>query len=438
MFTHYLDLAWRSLRSTPLPSALMTLAIAIGIGVTMVSLSVYHMMSANPLPDKSSQLFAVQLMTMDDGDGFWTKDNLPYQLTHKDSTNLMNMNDGFKKVAMFRSGFAVYKDSDGTSHPTIQDTRLTTRGFFDMFAVPFLHGSVWSEQQGKDAAPVVVIDAVLAKQLFGRTDVVGEDIFLETRQYQVVGVIDEWQPHIKMYDLNNGNFNDAERVFIPFSHSRAYSIDTWGNTNGWKYENIRNFNDKLNSEMFWTQLWIELPNEQAKERYGVQLMGYMQEQMALGRFTREELKYGLKDLEEWLEYNDVVTEDNKILIGLSFMFLVVCLANILGLLLAKFLKRAPDVGVRRALGASKRQVFYQHLVEVALLGGIGGIFGIGFAQLGLWGIRQSYSYYEVLATMDITMLLAAPTIAIITCIIAGLYPAWLVCRTSPATYLKVQ
>ena len=81
MFSHYLDLAWRSLKATPLATALMTLAIAIGIGVTMVSLSVYHMMSADPIPSKSSQLHAVQLQTMDEGNTYHTSDDIPYQLT---------------------------------------------------------------------------------------------------------------------------------------------------------------------------------------------------------------------------------------------------------------------------------------------------------------------------------------------------------------------
>ena len=80
----------------------------------------------------------------------------------------------------------------------------------------------------------------------------------------------------------------------------------------------------------------------------------------------------------------------------------------------------------------------QHIIEVAMLGLLGGLLGIVFAQFGLLGVRQSYSYYESLATMDLSMLLSAPLIAISTCVIAGLYPAWLVCKTNPAIYLKSQ
>jgi putative ABC transport system permease protein len=188
----------------------------------------------------------------------------------------------------------------------------------------------------------------------------------------------------------------------------------------------------------WLQFWVQLDTPEAVQDFSQYLHAYLEQQGQLGRFERDNVEFALRDVKEWLAYNNVVSEDNQVLVGLSFMFLAVCLANILGLLLGKFLKRAPEVGVRRALGASKRQVFYQHLVEVSVLGLIGGVLGIAIAQLGLWGVRATYSYYSALATMDVTMLLAAPIIAISACVLAGLYPAWLVCRTTPAIYLKTQ
>ena len=437
MFSHYIDLSWRSFKRTPLVSALIVLAIAIGIGVTMTSLSVYHMMSMDPIPNKSSTLFSVQLQTLDDGNSWFSTDNIPYQLTYKDTDHLLNADLPYKRAALMKTGFSVHLNSDKIK-PFLETTRVASRDAFEMFNLSFLHGGVWSLEQERSAAPVVVISKTMSKKLFGTENSVGETLYLDDLSVRVVGVIKDWQLHVKYYDLNNGAFNDPEQIFIPFSLIKAHEINTWGNTNGWKHEPVKVFNDKLESEKVWLQFWVQLNNETEKQAFSDHITNYILDQKKLGRFTREKPEFKLRDVNEWIIYRQVVNEDNKIMVALSFMFLAVCLANILGLLLAKFLRRAPEVGVRRALGASKRQVFYQHLVEVAMLGVFGGLLGILVAQLGLLGIRQSYSYYDSLASMDISMLIAAPVIAILACIIAGIYPAWLVCRTTPSTYLKTQ
>jgi putative ABC transport system permease protein len=251
-------------------------------------------------------------------------------------------------------------------------------------------------------------------------------------------VTKSWDIHVKYYDITNGAFNSPENVFIAITQIPAMELPTWGNTNGWKFQEIITYQDRLNAELFWLQFWAQIDSPEEETEYREYLTNYLTEQGTLGRFTREEVAFGLRNVTDYLSYMEVVSEDNRILVGLSFMFLIVCLANILGLLLGKFLRRAPEVGVRRALGASKSDVFMQHLVEVSLLGLMGGLLGILIAQLGLYGVRESYGYFSDLATMDWTMLLAAPVIAISACILAGMYPAWLVCRTTPALYLKTQ
>jgi len=437
MFAHYLDLSWRSFKSTPLVSVLMVLAIAVGIGITMTSLSVYHMMSMDPIPHKSGKLYHPQLNTLDDGRNWGTPDNLPYQLTYQDAYNLSNAPVPALKTPSFRSGFSIHMNSPDVK-PFVESARLVNRDFFEMFGLSFIYGGAWSLSDQRDATPVVVINAEINEKLFAGENSVGKLIYLDDMSFRVVGVIANWDIHIKYYDLNNGAFNEAEGLFIPFSIAATKEIDTWGNTNGWKHERVDTFQDKLNSEEFWVQFWVQLNTDEEKQEYGEFLMAYMQEQKSKGRFNREQLQYALRNVVDIMEYREVVSEDNRVLVGISFMFLIVCVANILGLLLAKFLRRAPEVGVRRALGASKRQVFYQHIVEVSMLGLMGGLLGIAIAQIGLWGIRSTYGYYSDLATMDFTMYLAAPAIALIASFVAGLYPAWLVCKTTPAIYLKSQ
>jgi putative ABC transport system permease protein len=116
----------------------------------------------------------------------------------------------------------------------------------------------------------------------------------------------------------------------------------------------------------------------------------------------------------------------------------VCLLNMLGLLLAKFLGAAPIVGLRRALGASRSMIFRQHLIELGLIGLAGGLLGVALTVLGLLRVRTMYENYDGLTRLDFTMVMIALAIALVSGLLAGLYPTWRVCRTQPATYLKTQ
>src|SRR5881275_1327995 len=84
----------------------------------------------------------------------------------------------------------------------------------------------------------------------------------------------------------------------------------------------------------------------------------------------------LFNVNEWLEYTHVVGKDSKLQTWLAFGFLVLCLVNTVGLLLAKFSVRAAEIGVRRALGASRGEIFHQCLIETSVVGLVGGLLGL--------------------------------------------------------------
>jgi len=133
-----------------------------------------------------------------------------------------------------------------------------------------------------------------------------------------------------------------------------------------------------------------------------------------------------------------VPSDVRLQVWLAFGFLLVCLTNTVGLLLAKCLRRSPEIGVRRALGATRRAIFTQFVVEAGAIGIAGGLLGLGLALLGLWGVRQNPASYAKLAQLDASMLLTTFALALLASLLAGLLPAWRACLVTPALQLKSQ
>jgi putative ABC transport system permease protein len=437
MFGYYLRLAALSLRKTPGISALMVLAIAVGIGVTTTALTVLHLMSSNPLEHRNGVLFAVTMDGWDPNRPPWSEhpDRPPTQLTYRDAEAVRTSPIPARTVVMRKGGFTIESTPD--RKPFLVTGRLTTRDFFGMFEVPFEYGSGWDAKADRDGEAVVVLSHATNEKAFGGGNSVGRTVRLDSREYRVIGVLRPWLPAPKAYDLNNGAFDDPEDLYVPYARGALTEIQPNGNVDCWKPEQITDFASFAASECVWVQAWVELRTAADVARFRAWLDGYVGEQRRLGRFQRPR-GAELRRPDEWLAMNDVVSDDSRVLVGLSFMFLTVCILNVVGLLLSKFLGGAGASALRRALGASRGELFRQHLVEVGTVGALGGVLGLVLAVLGLTAVNTLYENYDRLTRLDLTMVAVAIALAVVAGVLAGIYPAWRVCRVQPAAYLKTQ
>jgi len=439
MFSYHLRLAFKSLRRNPVLSALMIGAIALGVSVCSTTLTVYRLMSGNPLARNNDVLYSMTIDSWDPNDAFDRKrpELPPMELTYRDAIALANSGLSSHSVVMRKTAFVVDPSRVTGAKPFQVEARLTTKDFFGMFSVPFRYGGGWDQSADDGAQRVVVLTRETNQKAFGDVDSVGKTVQLDGLDYKVVGVLDEWSPSPKVYDLNNGAFDPPEELFVPLSVGIALELQPGGNVNCWRNQPLNSFKDLLNSDCTWHQAWVQIDDARKAEAYKDYVDNYVREQKALGRFPRP-LNNRMYHPDDWLKVNRVVGNDNRVLVGLSFMFLAVCLLNMLGLLLAKFLGASPLVGLRRALGASRSMIFRQHLIEVGVIGLAGGIIGVGLTALGLLYVRSMYDNYDGLTRVDLQMVVISIGIALISGLVAGLYPTWRVCRTQPAGHLKVQ
>lgn len=435
MFAYYFGLALRSFRRNRVLTALMVLAIALGIGASMTTLVVFRTLSGDPIPHKSDQLHYVR-MDPRSMDGYVPGEEPATQMTRLDSEALLREARADRQAVMSAGTVVVEPEAEGLT-PFVLQARYTSADFFAMFDTPFRSGGGWRQEDDEARARVAVISAAMAERLFGGADPIGRELRLNRTGFRIVGVLDDWRPTPRFYDMTSGEFTDTEDVFLPFSTSRDLRLPTQGSMGCWAENNDPEGSTGLNAPCTWLQYWVELETPARAAGYGAYLRNYVDQQRAAGRFERP-TPPALTPLMEWLDENEVVPADVRLQVWLALGFLAVCLLNTVGLLLAKFLRRGGEIGVRRALGASRRSIFAQCLVEAGTIGVAGGIAGVGLALLGLWAVRQQPVDYAALAHMDAPMLLATLAMALGASLLAGVLPAWRAMQVTPAIQLKSQ
>lgn len=436
MFGYYFDLALRSFRASKALTALMVIAIGLGVGACMTTLTVFRVLAGDPIPHKSQRLFNVQLDAGPKLD-YTPGDEPTLQLTRFDAEALLRDKRGVHQVAMTGSFTIVDPAGSGLPErtPLMSSARYTSSDFFAMFDAPLLKGRAWSTAEDDAQARVVVIARELAEQLFGdAAQALGKNLRLRDKDFSIIGVLADWRPAPHYFDLTLGAFAQAAQIYLPLQTSLALNMGSTGSTSCWGAN--RSPRD-INAPCAWLQYWVQLDNAEQVESYRRYLHSYSAQQGSAGRFERPP-NARLTPVMDWLRQRQVIPNDIRLQLWLAGGFLLVCLVNTVGLLLSKCLRRSGEIGVRRALGASRRAVFMQFLVEAGVLGLAGGLLGLLLTWAGLAAVRLNPSDYAKLATLDGGMLAATLAVAVLSALLAGLLPAWRACQVAPALQLKTQ
>ena len=433
MFGYYFQLALRSFRRNKVLTALMVLAIALGIGASMTTLTVFYILSGDPMPGRSQTLFLPQ-MDPQGMDGYVAGEEPDDQVTRFDAEALLREKKGDRQALMTGGGISIEPEKQGLS-PFVVDARYTSADFFPMFDAPFAFGNGWTGKEDDARARVAVISKKLNDKLFDGGNSVGKSIRIDQNEFRVIGVLEDWRPTPRFYDLNSDRYGEVEQAFLPFSTAVGMKLGRNGSMNCWG--DSQGDETGVNAPCTWMQYWVQLDSPEKVDAYRQYLVNYSDQQRRAGRFERP-TNVRLRSVMEWLDYKKVVPSDVRLQTWLAFGFLLVCLINTVGLLLAKFMRRSSEIGVRRALGASKGAIFTQALVEAGTIGLAGGVLGLGLALLGLWAVRQQPASYAELAHLDPVMLLTTFGLAILASVLAGLLPAWRACQVTPAIQLKTQ
>lgn len=436
MWGYYFGLALRSGRRSKALTALVVLLMGFGVAACMVTYAVFRATAGDPIPAKSSRLFSPQLDNFGPANNH---DGLPLdQLSYTDAVALLASHQARRTTLDYPVTLAVMPDGNRSPFPEPGDA--VTSDFFAMFDVPFQYGGGWGSDADERRAAVAVISHALNRKLFGGANSVGRTIKLGGHDYRVAGVLGDYDPLPRFFNIAStwNGFGKLGQIYIPFARAvevqqppiTDYCSATSATASAGSWDSY------LHGECVWINGWVELPTAADVARYRQYLHDYAAEQQHIGRFTWPP-NVRLRDVMQMLADHHAVPAASKLSALVSLGFLLVCLVNVVGLLLARFARRTLEIGVRRALGAPRHAIYRQCLIEAAAIGLAGGALGLLLTAAGMAGIGLVFEpNIAKLARMDGTLMLLTVLVAVSATLLAALYPTYRAAQVQPAWQLK--
>ena len=217
--------------------------------------------------------------------------------------------------------------------------------WFDMAGGDIVAGRNFTDAEYEAASPVVLVNDKVVERLFNGEEAVGKQLRLNGQLFTVIGV---YNPIPNIFESS-----DKGRLIVPITTAQR----------------------KLDVSLYWMQLTV-------KPRDGVDRDLAMDETIATLRAARHLRPEQTNDFftntpEKLLAlYNRVVGVFFAVMVALSAVGLMVGGVGVIAIMMISVTERTREIGVRKALGATRRAILWQFLVEAATLTTIGAIAGL--------------------------------------------------------------
>ncbi len=347
--------------------------------------------------------------------GFGPPQAVVYGLTHADIETIRDTIPGVSNVIASRIvkknvwnlGLSMNTDVVGTSvdYPSSRNYNLRSGRFF-------------SESEVRDHANVVVLSDEVANVLFPIDNPLGQSIKIDSDYYNIVGVM-ESEGFSNLGQNQAGSSNSApSRIFIPFTASRSrFGETTTRQTAGGMESETVELHEAI----------IQIDNQET-----VIEVGEIIEQILARR--HRDVDYAIEIPLALLRQAEASALRDQIVAGaIAGISLLVGGIGIMNIMLASVTERTREIGIRRALGAKKKDIIAQFLIEAVILSGVGGMIGvllgiiIPFIISTFWGMTTIVTPVAPILAFSISALIG---------VIFGIYPSMRAADMDPVEALR--
>jgi putative ABC transport system permease protein len=301
--------------------------------------------------------------------------------------------------------------------------RFASAGVFEMFALRFRFGGPY-----RDGDQEIVLDHPTNQRWFAGADSVGRTVRIGARSFRVAGVLapERW---MRPYDAFVPR---VEGIFLPMEMLRA--LRAWPDAMMATAAPSAMFTDWEHAEDTFLRVWVEVPPA-SRDAYDRELMAYVR-----GSPARKPRLVSARLL-PWSEWRTITVRADPvydIFRVLGILILAGCTLNLVRIATVLFGSRAAELGVRRALGESRRAVLARQVREAVFVGACAGVTSVlllvGFVPL----------FNAIIPTRPLTFFLDGHAIAAcllggpVAAVLASLHPAWRFSHLPPAALLRRQ
>ena len=331
--------------------------------------------------------------------------NLDEVLALRTLPHVVAADGGYQHVGMFRVGAVSVKYNgkkvagtmlQGSTTEVAQVTDLT-----------FLQGRMYTDQEDQRGSHVCIIAHDTWEQLFGDQNAIGKEVNIETGMYTVIGVLD-----LRKQPFGGGKNQADNMVYFPlttFHNLHPEDKDMWVSV---KYDDPKN---------------KSLVEEEIRERLRIMRRVRVDKPDDFEIFGPDSLS------KLWGQLTGGLV---LFMIAVSSVGLMVGGVGVMNIMLVSVTERTREIGVRKAIGATKRTILTQFTTEAVTLCAVGGIIGI------LAGAVITYIVYflpiGLPATLSSTWVLIGFTVSCTIGLLFGIYPAWKAANLDPIEALRYE
>ena len=282
--------------------------------------------------------------------------------------------------------------------------------FMQTDAGDIIAGRFYTQIEEEAGRPVAVIDSAAAVDLFAPLDAVGRSFRIRDQAFEVVGV---YKAPPNLFASLGGN-----RVFVPFNTARKYLL-----------KDVRwiSFDD-----LVWLTT-VAKPALKLTEAID-QVTGRMRSLRGLQ--PGEVNNFDIITQEEMNDlWNQLTLVLFTVMFALSSIGLMVGGIGVIAVMVVSVTERTREIGIRKALGATRRDILWQFLVEATTLTTVGGACGLALGGLTAWILQK---VTPVPAVIPLWSVVAALAVAAVTGIVFGLFPAVRAARLDPVAALRYE